>query len=370
MAELELIPPEEAAQIETIVKLTIEQLKQRYPGAETVRRSVHVKDHGCVTARFKIIDTLPPDLRVGVFATPGHEYDAYVRFSNAAVAHGPDSLVGNDGVPKHGSRGMAVKLLGVNGAPLVPTFGPVTQDFLMTNQPVFAFSNIEDYAALNQILLADRDQPDRFFAERVRIKNGAPDLTDSMTQRALGSLKIVKRVQSAVMPPAYQVPPASPVDNRYFSAAPFLFGDDRVMKFSASPVSPSSATAPDVGDADYLRKALHKRLNASGARDIVFEFQVQVREASELADKIATDIEDACFEWDEQRFPFVTVATITIPPQDFDTEKQRVVCERLIFTPWHGLLQHRPLGGINRLRLAVYEASAHRRLMPKEPAHL
>jgi hypothetical protein len=369
MTELEQIPAEEAAQIESIVRLTIEQLKQRYPGADSVRRGVHVKDHGCVRARFKVLDALPEHLRVGVFAEAGHEYEAYVRFSNAAVADAPDSEVGTDGATKHGSRGMAVKLLGVTGASLVPTWGALTQDFLMVNQPVFAFSNVEDYLALSEVMLANADKADRFF-ERVSMKDGKPDLTDSVTRRALGTLQIVKRVQSATMPPAYQAPPASPADNRYFSGAPFLFGADRVMKFSANPVSPRSGEVPVVSDRNYLRKALLKRLTAPDAEDIVFEFQVQVRAARDLAGKIGAEIEDACFEWDERKYPFETIAIITIPPQDFDTEKECDACERLIFTPWHGIAEHRPLGGINRLRRAVYEASAQLRLMPKAPAHL
>ena len=370
MTALERIPPDEAAQIDRIVTLTIEQLKRRYPGGDVVRRGVHVKDHGCVTARFTVLDALPEHLRVGIFAQPGRVYDAYIRFSNASVTIASDSQVDNDGVPTHGSRGMAVKLLGVTGVPLIATFGPMTQDLLMVNQPVFAFSNVEDYVALSQIMLDDRDDPQRFFKDRMRIKDGKPDVTDAMTARTLGTVKIVKRVQSATIPPAYQAPPSSPVDNRYFSGAPFLFGDDRVMKFSANPINAGGADAPDVSDPDYLRKALHKRLTMPGAGDIVFEFQVQVRAATELSSTIDTDIENACCEWDDQTFPFETVATITIPPQDFETEKQCAACERLIFTPWHGIAEHRPLGGINRLRRAVYEASAQLRLMPKEPAQL
>lgn len=135
---------------------------------------MHVNDHGCVTARVKVIDGRAEHLRVGVFATLGHEYQAYVRFSNAAVAVTPDSQVETDGLTRHGSGGMAVKMLGVTGTPLVPTFGPLTQDFLMINQPVFAFANVEDYLALSHVLVAD--EPDRFFAERVRMKDGRPRL--------------------------------------------------------------------------------------------------------------------------------------------------------------------------------------------------
>jgi hypothetical protein len=111
-------------------------------------------------------------------------------------------------------------------------------------------------------------------------------------------------------------------------------------------------------------------LTATNAQDIVFEFQIQVREANDLAGKIDAEIEDACFEWDEATYPFVKVATITIAPQDIDTDQRRAQCENLIFTPWHGIAEHRPLGGINRLRRAVYESSAGFRHIPKEPEHL
>ena len=51
-----------------------------------------------------------------------------------------------------GSRGMAVKLYDVEGVQLVPEDLERTQDFLMINQPVFSFANVEDYLALNRII--------------------------------------------------------------------------------------------------------------------------------------------------------------------------------------------------------------------------
>ena len=376
--DLERIPPEEAKQIENIARLTIEQLKQRYSSKDAVRRGVHPKDHGCVLAKFKVHDKLPANLQAGIFAKPGNEYEALIRFSNADVLVRDDSTKDPSGAITHGSRGMAVKLMGVIGTPLVAETGPLTQDFLMINQPVFAFSNVEDYEALSQILLKDKDEAGRFFAERIhRNADNTPDLTDAATRRALRTLGIIQRLKSPIMtapptvpparpiPTAFQIPPASPVDNQYFSASPFLFGADQVMKFSANPVAPVLNELPDVSDPDYLRTVLRKRLT----QDVVFDFLVQVRPTSDLAGKIDTEIEDACFLWDEQKHPFASVATITIPAQDSDTEERRVMCEGLTFTPWHGIVEHRPLGGINRLRLAAYEASTRLRHMPKEPAH-
>ncbi len=371
-SQFEIVPKAEATQIENVVKLTVEQLKNRYPGDKPVLRGVHPKDHGCVQATFEVFDNLPEELRVGVFSKPGTRYPAWIRFSNAAVLVAPDSLTSPT---RHGSRGMAIKLMGVSGSPLVEATGPLTQDFLMVNHPVFAFSNVEDYDALSEVLLKDGDKPDRFFAERIHRKpDGTPDVKDPATMRALRTLLISQRIQSAKVstdptkPGAYQEPPASPVDNRYFSAAPYLFGPNKAMKYSAKPTNPRSGVAPDIADVNYLRKALLERLAGAGAEDVVFEFQVQLRTFDDLRGKLETEIEDACVEWNEATFPFVSVAKITIPNQNFDTPDRRRRCEALFFTPWHGISDHQPIGGINRLKHGVYRASSAFRHFPKEPS--
>lgn len=67
-------------------------------------------------------------------------------------------------------------------------------------------------------------------------------------------------------------------------------------------------------------------------------------------------VEDSRTEWTEAEAPFVKVATIVIPRQVFSTPAQDAFCEDLSFTPWHSLPEHRPLGGMNRVRRVVYEA--------------
>jgi hypothetical protein len=171
------------------------------------------------------------------------------------------------------------------------------------------------------------------------------------------------------VPYAFQAPPLSPLDNRYFTAAPFLFGEGYVAKFAARPVAPVSG---DLGDAvkkdkDYLRTALNERLTAADAQDIEFDFQVQLRgpESFKSIEAIDTEIENACTLWPEKYFPFVTLATITIKPQqDINAPERVAACEALEFSPWHGLVEHRPLGGINRLRRTVYEKSVELRRCP------
>jgi hypothetical protein len=76
-------------------------------------------------------------------------------------------------------------------------------------------------------------------------------------------------------------------------------------------------------------------------------------------------VEDSRIEWPEAAAPFHTVATITIPPQTFDTPPQNAACEALSYSPWHALPEHRPLGAVNRMRKAIYERiSAVRRSSP------
>jgi hypothetical protein len=351
--DFEEIPDGEAQQIANIVDLTAKQMRMRYPEGKRTLRGVHPKDHGCVTAKFEVLCDLPAEYAVGVFQ-PGAFYDAFIRFSNAEVRVGPDSTRDAAGKPTHGSRGMAVKLIGVQGKSLLPLHGALTQDFVMVNQPSFAFANVEDYEALSQILVDNDDQAAKFFR---RIRIGTPE----QQKRAQRTLQIVGRIRANVVDGdtgAFSQPPASPVDNPYFSASPFMFGNGRVMKFRAAPVD-RKLDPPNVDDPSYLRTALINRLETD---TVVFEFAIQVRDPSQL--DIATDIENASTEWSDE---YISVARITIPPQDFDSPEQRVKCERLFFTPWHGITEHRPLGGINRLRKAVYESSTRHRNLAKEP---
>jgi hypothetical protein len=362
MVKVEEISKTEPAQIDNIVALTIQQLKNRYSGDKPVLRGVHAKDHGCVQAEFKVAENLAPEYRVGPFATPGQVYKSVIRFSNASTLVLPDNSE-KDGKTVFGSRGMAVKLMDVKGVPLIPDSGAIEQDFLMVNHPVFAFANVDDYEVLSTVLadLANMERPDKFFGIQLAKGGAAAD-------RAKKSLTIVGRIQAVdVASGAFQAQPATPVDCRYFSGAPFLFGDGYAMKYSAVPADPAANPMPKVADKDYLRDGLIKRLAVGDtAKPVVFTFKVQRREIKSL--NIASDIEDACTEWPEATYPFVEVATITILPQGFDSPEQRAACEKLIFTPWHGVEELRPLGGINRMRRAVYEASSSMRHQSKAPA--
>ncbi|MFN9969487.1 MAG: hypothetical protein ACK58T_06265, partial [Phycisphaerae bacterium] len=86
---LEIISPKEHQQIQHIVELTIQQLQMRYGGDPRLKvlRGVHPKSHGCVSAKFEVLKTLPAGVpAVGLFTQPGRVFESVdVRFSNAAT---------------------------------------------------------------------------------------------------------------------------------------------------------------------------------------------------------------------------------------------------------------------------------------------
>ncbi len=352
VTQFEAVPPDESAQIVEMVQLTGKLLEQRYgasSGETMARRAVHPKAHGCVKADFTVNGDIAEKYRVGVFATPGKTYQAWIRFSNATAVLAPDI---ND--KKADSRGMAIKLLGVEGDTLLNEQGGKTQDFLLINQPMFAFPNVAEYLAFTRIQVEKKD-------------NGKEIFTAFLNPPTPEHVKIFKIVTEVIQPTQL----ANPLDATYFSAAPFLFGKEKVAKFSAKPRNPANPSqTPEFPSTDYLREAMKKGLGTPGSDPVLFDFQVQLRPDGLSPMDASYPIESANTEWRQKSDgsgKFDNVAVITISPQNFDHPLQASECEHLVFTPWHGLTTHQPLGGINRLRREVYIASAKRRAETLEP---
>ena len=154
---------------------------------------------------------------------------------------------------------------------------------------------------------------------------------------------------------------ANPLEITYWSGSPYWLGQadgsvGQAVKYSAVPREAPSPLPKDPEDlaANYLSEALAARLRDGEGS---FEFKVQIQ-----TDPVKMPVEDASVEWDEAKSVPVTVATLRIPSQRVKPLNELASeCESLSFNPWHALAAHRPMGGINRLRRAVYEASVRRR---------
>jgi catalase len=323
------VPPGEAANIDAVVARAVQEMQRHYPpGVPLVRRDAHAKAHGCAKAIFRVATDVPEHLRLGLVTEPGATRKAWVRFSNGAFRPGADTSM--DG------RGMAVKILDL--VPGTPAPGPVAvHDILMINYPVFFSSDVRDY---------------RDFAEAGALTGDG----DGLKAYFLPSWNPMGwRIRQGLI--AYRIASQkidSPLTATYFSMTPFAFGEGRAVKYSARPCAGEAALpgTPATREQDFLRDTLKAQL-ASGPA--CFELLVQERAG-------AMPIEDVTVEWSESLTPYRRIATIELPRQDIAQAGEDVFCENVAFSPWNAPQEHRPLGGMNRLRKAIYEAiSKYRR---------
>lgn len=288
------------------------------------RRDAHAKGHGCVLASFTVNKELDARFSYGIFANPGHTYDAIIRYSNGNPKVQSDSL--------SDPHGMAIKLFNVPGPKLMPLQeSGTTQDFILMDNPVFFIRTIEEYAEFNHLLATGH--PFKYFM------NGPNILRWHLHELRLGLGAAKSR-------------PDSLVTTRYFSASAYALGPTQYVKYSAipcaSPNKPMKLDDKARADPDYLRLELAKQSEQGGA---CFDFAVQPQVLGKNM-----PVEDTTVEWKESDSPFVPVAHIVIQSKQNNTEPMNGQCENTAFNPWHSLADHRPAGVMNRVRNALYQA--------------
>lgn len=275
-----------------------------------MRRDAHPKMHGVVKAEFIVEPELPEHLRVGIFKE-AKTYPAWIRFSNQSGTLNPDI--------ERDIRGMAIKLMGVPGKKLQDGEEDAqTHDFILISTHVFVTKDVAEFNDLLKALTGSILSKTQFFATHWRVVG---NLIKSLKQFA------------------------NPLQTRYFSTTPYLWGP-QAAKYSAIPRVADPDPIPDNPEDNYMRSTMVAQL----AREAVeFDFSVQLQ-----TDAVTMPIEDPGQEWREDESPFQKVATIRIPQQAFDTQKQDEFGENLSYSPWHCIAEHRPLGGINRARRVIY----------------
>ena len=319
--------------------------KDHPPNVRPVSRDAHPKAHGCVRATVRVDPDIGKDLQRGVFI-PGKEYEAWIRFSNALMRR--HDLVRD-------ARGMAIKLLGVEGAN--ETDGCATQDFLLVTHPAFFVTDARQYL----------DFPSAVFKVRSTIV-----LYVRLSRFFFGVSPPRFRWRGAWAAMRALTWTSNPLALSYFSQVPFRFGPDNTAKFCAVPQQgsgfwrglafflrvlayqltpiPSLKKRVFTGSEHLLREALRRSLESGEA---AFDFFVQLGR-----DHPCMPIDDATVRWSEKLSAYRKVATIHIAPQQSDTAEQMALAEHLSYSPWHALTDHRPLGSINEIRRVVYERIA------------
>jgi hypothetical protein len=305
----EVVAADEAAVTADFIDFLKAATLKRYPSG-TRRRFNQGRATAFVDAEFTVLDGLPAERRVGLFATP-RSYTASIRFANAASATDREADI----------RGMSIRVNGVSGTNL--TTGALSQDFILNSHPVMMVPGTRDFLELL----------------RANEAGGFRRIAYFLTH--LSATRIAAAARSN---------PTCHLDLTYWSTTPFLFGPQRAVKYIVAPASSTRSPMPPTRTDTYLRDAMRTRLSEGEA---VFDFLVQFQ-----TDGRRMPIEDASVEWKPEESPYVPVARIRIPAQRVGDPARDAAGEQMAFNPWHCLAEHRPLGSMNRARREIYAEMA------------
>jgi hypothetical protein len=315
IAEEKLLPGEEEF-LDSIISSFEKQMRLLWrPGG--FERGGNTKTQGIVRGEFVVHENLPAQFRYGIYAEP-RTYRAWVRFS------GPGPYITPD-IDDPGFMSISIKLMGVPGSKLMDE-EKSTLDMFGVSTPTFV---TPDTKANAQLQIESVKNAQIFYFLNFR----RPHVADLIMQ----SLFIKTQT--------------SPFEAPYFSCVPYLLGENQAMQYSVWPKSKRRSHIPRLPfrpPDDYLRQAMVAALTAG---DVEFDFRLQLQ-----TDPHLMPIENNAVLWPEKLSPRVSVATLRLPRQQFDSPAQMEFAKQLSYNPWHTIAEHRPLGNQSRARRRMYYA--------------
>ncbi|HET7834999.1 MAG TPA: hypothetical protein VFL43_04250 [Variovorax sp.] len=313
IAEERLLPDEESF-TDSIVKSFTRQMTDLWkPGG--FERGGNTKTQGIVRGEFRVHDDIPPHMKRGIYAEP-RTFRCWVRFS------GPGPYITPD-IDDVGFMSISIKLMGVPGPKLMDE-EQHTLDMFAVSTPTFVTPDAKCNAAL----------------QRESVKNAQIFYFVNLHDPHLLDL---------VMQSLFIKTQSSPFEAPYFSCVPYLMGEGQAMQYSVWPKTRQRTPIPRLPlrpPDDYLRQAM---VSALANDDVELDFRVQMQ-----TDPHLMPIENAGVLWPEKLSPRVSVATLRLPRQTFDSPAQMEFAKRLSYNPWHTIAEHRPLGNQSRARRRMY----------------
>jgi hypothetical protein len=319
------IPVPDEAGLTTAIKDAMSRYTESEYQGRIAERAGNTKTYGVVRGEFRVLPDIPTAYKHGIFAEP-KTYPAWIRFGGPGPASPPD-------IADSGILSIGIKLMGVPGEKLLAD-EQATQDFTGISCPTFTTPNIIENLKLQKQIY--KRTPVFYFVNPI----------DS-------------HILDMTMQGIYARMNTCPLEVRYWSCVPYLLGEGQAMKYSVRPCSKGKTKIPWNPPDDWLRQSMAMTLSNTDAE---FDFSIQLQ-----TNPKRMPLEDASIEWPERLSPFVTVAKIRIPKQEFRSEAQTKFARELSYNPWHCIAEHRPLGNQNRARFLIYsELSRLRQAMNRE----
>lgn len=330
--EVEDIQPDEPQTARDLAETMLSVSEKTYSDSGHAIRAVHAKSHGLLQARLEVLEDLPPDYAQGLFAEPG-SYEAIIRLSTT-----PGDLL-HDSVST--PRGMAIKIMDVDGQRLAGSENSRSQDFILVNGKEFNSPSGKAFLKNLKLLAATTDRLE-----------GTKELLSKAFRGVEAALEAVGR-ESAALKSMGGTPPTHILGESFYGQLPLRHGD-YIAKIAVVPASDSlkalAGVRLDTRDPDVIRHKVQEFFEDQAA-----EWHLQVQLCTDLDTMPVESVE----AWDEENSPFVTVARITAQPQTAWTqERSEAADDGMHFSPWNGITAHQPLGSIMRLRKLAYQRSA------------
>lgn len=320
--------PNESEQIHELHGLVNSIQQKNFAAHRHGFRGTHVKTQGIVKGELTVLPDLPEHLAQGLFSHSEARHDVAIRFANEP------SFLKDDRAP--GPRGCGMKVFDVDG------------EFM---DPAGEQSRSHDFTFNNAPLIELRDLPTCLEIVQLREKHfdDGHGLEAALKQRDDSDLQFAPQ----------GLPNQHFLSYTMYSQSAFRYGD-YIAKYALFPTGKMQrelALCQITDDADPSQHSIWLR-EYHRHHDAEFDFRVQL-----LRDLDEQSVEDCSKPWDEEKFPFETVARVVVPKgQDAFEAKRRVFWEdHMKLNPWHGLEAHRPLGSINRLRKSLYRRSVAKR---------
>lgn len=291
-------------------------------------RISHAKAHALLKGQLVVRGDLPPELAQGLFATPG-TYDVLIRMASA-----PGELLDDSKV--NAARGMAIKVLNVQG-PKLAGYNGNAQDFVLAPGKEFIAGDAKAFLGA--------------FKPNAEL---APKLSDTTKGIVSDVARVTNEALTAVGLKSSKLdffghPKVHPLGEAQYSQAALRHGE-YVAKLGVIPDTPALTELLDreieLKSPEALREASVAFFKSNPA-----EYSVRVQLNTDLK---TMPIEDATAPWAEDASEYREVARIIIPAQTAWDGAKDTYFEDLSFSPAHSLAAHRPLGSVNRARLAVY----------------
>ncbi|EPE36826.1 Heme-dependent catalase-like protein [Glarea lozoyensis ATCC 20868] len=298
------IPSNEAEDIKAVAEMINSIQRTQFNKARHCFSGTHARTQGVVKGKL-IVGDLSSHLAQTLFSHPG-EYPICMRYSTEPGDPGLD-----DRIPQ--PRGLGIKVFKVDGEMFEAGKDFPTHDIEFNSTP-------------------------------------ALDLADAKTTREIVDLRIKYGKARD------EVHNTHLTSIRYYSQTAYRYGDF-IVKYSLVPSSEvqkkqyQEAVKPD-SHPDNILSSWVKEFYANNEAEYLFQVQL----CENLEDQ---PVEYAGKTWDDEKYPWQTVAKIVVPKQDSMIPARKTFWEDHIrLDPFQGLKSFEPIGSPNRLRRVVYPASA------------